>query len=258
MSIISIQNLNREFLVKKPAGLFQSKKTVITALSQISLEIPEPTILTVIGANGAGKTTLIKIMLGLIAPTAGKVSVLNTNPYLRNKNPLKNIGFVSGQKRVLNTDLTPFDSIFVSSLFYDINSQEIIKNFRHLAELFEVTHRVDSSVRTLSLGETIKFEIIASIIHKPKILFLDEPTLGLDFAAQQSIISTLKTYHEDQKSTIVLTSHYAKDIQALSKQMLILDKGQTIFTGSYQQLIELKQKDHKFINLLQQELRKYD
>jgi ABC-2 type transport system ATP-binding protein len=258
MSIISIQNLNREFVIKKNLGLFKSEKTVIKALSNISLEIPEPTILTVIGANGAGKTTLIKSMLGLIAPTSGNIRVLDKDPYQRDKNHLKNIGFVSGQKRVLNTDLTPFDSIFVSSLFYDLDSAEITKNFHYLAELFDVTHRIDSPVRTLSLGETIKFEIIASIIHKPKILFLDEPTLGLDFTAQQSIISILKTYHEQEKSTIVLTSHYAKDIQALSKEMLILEKGKTIFSGSYKQLVELEQKDHKFINLLQDELKKYD
>jgi ABC-2 type transport system ATP-binding protein len=257
MSIISIKKLNKDFTVRKRKGLFSVEKNNIKALSNINLDINEPTILTVIGGNGAGKTTFIKLMLGLIAPTTGSVSIMGNDPHKRDKSHLKNIGFVSGQKRVLNQDLSALDSIYVSSLFYGMSSDEIILDFKYLSELFEVSHRVDSPVRSLSLGETIKFEIIASIIHKPKLLFLDEPTIGLDFSAQESIISTLKAFHEENKSTIVLTSHYAKDISALSKQMLILDKGESIFSGSYQDLLEAEKEENSFIIKLKQELKKY-
>ncbi|MEM1311871.1 MAG: ATP-binding cassette domain-containing protein [Patescibacteria group bacterium] len=255
MSIIRAQNLNRSFSIKVKG---QKDKLSIQALDKINLVVTKPTILTIVGANGAGKTTLIKLMLGLIKPTSGKILVFDQLPEKRNQAYLKNIGFVSGQKRILNQDLTPFDSIYVSSLFYDISSDEIIKNFDYFCDVFSVQHRKNVPVRKLSLGETIKFEIIASIIHKPKILFLDEPTIGLDFEAQESIIEILKTYHEQNQSTIVLTSHYIKDIKSLSKELLILEKGNSIYSGSYLNFLNSNNSNSEFIKKFKSELNKYD
>lgn len=254
-----IQNLNKVFIIAKHRGIFGSEKSTFQALKNINFEINEPTILSIIGANGAGKTTLIKIMIGLIPPTKGLVNINGFDPYRRDKKYLKQIGFVSGQKRTLNTDLTPFDSIFSACLFYDMEIDEINERFNELTTLFRVNEKVDTLVRNLSLGETIKFEIIASIMHKPKLLFLDEPTIGLDFESQKIIIETLKKLHNEEQTTIILTSHYPRDIKELSKQVLIIEKGYPIFFGAFEDLAKHRDETiDNYISQLNKELEAYE
>ena len=255
---IFIKNVSKTFTVSKRLGFFKQEKKMFNALSNISFEINEPTILTIIGANGAGKTTLIKNMLGLIAPTEGMVSIDGYNPYKRDKKYLKQVGFVSGQKRVLKTDLTPFDSIFSTCLFYDMKIEEINDRFEELVKLFKVDQKVDTLVRNLSLGETIKFEIILAIMHKPKLLFLDEPTIGLDFESQKIIISTLKKLHLEENTMIILTSHYPKDIKELSKKVLIIEKGTSTFFGDFEELTQQDISINNYINELNEELKAYE
>lgn len=253
-----VQGLNKVFTASKRKGLFRSEKVDFQALSNINFELTESTILTIIGANGAGKTTLIKIMLGLIAPTEGTVKINEFNPYMRDKSYLKQIGFVSGQKRVLKTDLTPFDSIFSSCLFYDMEIDEINTRFDELAKLFKVDQKINTLVRNLSLGETIKFEIILAIMHKPKLLFLDEPTIGLDFESQKIIISTLKKLHIEENTMVILTSHYPKDIKELSKKILIIEKGSSTFFGDFKELTKQNADQSTYINQFNKELKAYD
>ncbi|NJS41963.1 ATP-binding cassette domain-containing protein [Candidatus Gracilibacteria bacterium] len=159
---------------------------------------------------------------------------------------------------MLNPDLTAYDYISVSSLFYELEPQEIETRLHHLSELFEVTHRLHSLVRNLSLGETIKFEIIASIIHKPRVLFLDEPTIGLDFSSQSTIVSLLKQYHEEENVTILLTSHYAKDIQTLSKELLVIEKGKELYYDDINNLnSHPNRKVNSYLQTLNEELARY-
>ena len=256
--ILTATNISKEFTTSKPSGLFKRSTKTTTALSNISFTIEKPTVLAVIGANGAGKTTLLKLLLGLVEPTNGSIELLGFNPYTDRKKIINQLGFVSGQKRMLNPDLTAYDYISVSSLFYGLAPEEIEKRLLHLSELFEVTHRLHSLVRSLSLGETIKFEIIASIIHKPQVLFLDEPTIGLDFSSQSTIVSLLKQYHEQEGVTILLTSHYAKDIQTLSKELLVIEKGAEVYYDSLENLnSHPNRKVNTYLQTLNEELARY-
>jgi ABC-2 type transport system ATP-binding protein len=256
---IKINQIEKIFTTTRRKGLISFEKIHFKALSDVSLNLQNPTILTIIGANGAGKTTLIKLMTGLISPTKGNIEINGFNPYQRTKKYLKQIGFVSGQKRVLNPDLNPFDSIFSTCLFYDMEIELINSRFEELVKLFNVEHKTESLVRNLSLGENIKFEIILAIMHKPKLLFLDEPTIGLDFESQKIIITTLKKLHSEEKTTIILTSHYPKDIKELSKDVLILEKGCPIFFGKFEDLEVHKGDDvNIYINQLNEELEAYE
>ena len=227
------------------------------ALKNISFTIEKPTILSVVGANGAGKSTLIKIMLGLISPTNGNVKVLGYDPYLKQTDFLKKVGFISGQKRILSNDLSARRSIIGNALFYDLSLTQIQERLDNLSTLFKVNHKLDQLVRTLSLGEIIKLEIINSIIHKPKIVFLDEPSIGLDFDSHETIINLLKQLHEIEQVTIVLTSHYMRDIKALSKQILVLENGLQLYNGDFNNLPKNTSLLNNYLDSLNKEIVKY-
>lgn len=260
MNLIEINDVSKSFEYDTKIGFFKSEKKTVTAIKNINFTISKPSIVTLIGANGAGKTTLIKMLLGLIAPTSGKLLVLDQNPYLKDDNYLKKVGFVSGQKRLLNPDLPAFDSIFVNSLFYGLSVAVIEERFKNLTKLFGIENKIDVPIRNLSLGETIKFEIISSIIHRPQIILLDEPTIGLDFEAQMTIIKTLKELHEKENITILLTSHYPKDIKELSQRLVVLEKSEIIFDGLPSELDKLNQNSEvsKYLNQLNEELKIYE
>ena len=229
------------------------------ALKNVSFTIESPTILSIVGANGAGKSTLIKIMLGLIPPTDGTVRVLGYNPYLKQHQYLKKIGFISGQKRMLSNDLSARRSITSNALFYGLSLTEIQEQLENLSKLFKVNHKLDQLVRTLSLGEVIKLEIINSIIHKPKIVFLDEPSIGLDFDSHETIINILNELHAKEQVTIVLTSHYMRDIKALSKQILVLENGKQLYSGEFSGLSKNIQTGNlnNYLDSLNREIIKY-
>ncbi len=227
------------------------------ALKNINFSIDKPTILSIVGANGAGKSTLIKIMLGLISPTNGKVKVLGYDPYLKQSDFLKKVGFISGQKRMLSNDLSARRSITSNALFYDLSLTGIQERLENLSILFKVNHKLDQLVRTLSLGEVIKLEIINSIIHKPEIVFLDEPSIGLDFDSHETIINMLNELHAKEQVTIVLTSHYMRDIKALSKQILVLENGQQLYSGDFSGLSKNTETLNNYLDSLNKEIVKY-
>ena len=214
------------------AGLFKRQTIQKVALAPIDIDLEAGQIVGLVGANGAGKTTLIKLLTGLIHPTHGKAQVLGFTPHLRQPEFLKNIGVILGQKNQLWWDLTPADSFGLLGQIYDIPDKERKHRMLELAEWLQCRHVLDIQLRRLSLGERMKMEIIGALLHKPKILFLDEPTIGLDIVAQSRIRTFLADYVKTEKPLIILTSHYMADISSLAHHLILLSQGKKVFDGS--------------------------
>ncbi|WP_191567432.1 ATP-binding cassette domain-containing protein [Metabacillus idriensis] len=244
MKIIEINNISRTFeRVKIDEGLFNSFKSLfkrekvkVQALKDISFTITEGKIVGLIGANGAGKSTLIKAMVGLIKPSAGSIKINGFNPHEKKKEFLRSIGVVLGQKNQLWWDLSPYETFLLHKEIYELSDQEFNKNVNELAERLGVVGILKSPVRNLSLGERMKCELIASILHSPKILFLDEPTIGLDFLAQKNIRAFLKEYCREKKTTVIITSHYFPDIYELCESLIILKEGEIAYNDDFSKL----------------------
>ncbi|PFM51082.1 ATPase [Bacillus cereus] len=270
MDIIEIKNVSKTFervkieegLINSFKSLFKREKVKVTALSDVSFEIKEGKIIGLIGANGAGKSTLMKAMVGLIKPTSGRILVNGFNPHDKKKDFLKSIGVVLGQKNQLWWDLSPYETFLLHKEIYELSDTEFRKNVDELAENLGVSEILKSPVRNLSLGERMKCELIASILHSPKILFLDEPTIGLDFLAQKNIRNFLKNYCKERNTTVVITSHYFPDIYELCEELIILKNGEVVFNNNFKKIKE-EIKSYKYIYLSfeneinSQDLKKY-
>jgi ABC-2 type transport system ATP-binding protein len=256
MNIIETEKLTKKFRrYKKQEGIAGSIKGLITrdyeeiiSVGALDLEIKEGEFIGLIGPNGAGKTTLIKMLTGIIAPTSGKISVLGYYP-----NDLKN-GFkqqyavVMGQKSQLFFDLTVEDTLRLFKEIYGIPEEEYQNTKKFFIELFRVKDLMNVQVRTMSLGERMKMELIVALLHNPRILFLDEPTIGLDSVASKQIRGFLKEINETKGTTIILTSHYMEDIKALCRRSVVINHGNKIYDGDTEELFEQYQK-HKKITL---------
>ena len=237
--MIHSQGLSKSFrLYKKKAGLkgsilsfFHREFETKTALSPIDLDIKKGEIIGLLGPNGAGKTTLMKMMTGIIVPTSGKIEVLGYEPEKRSRNLRKKIALVMGQKSQLWWDLPAMDSFFLIQKYYEIPDVDFHKRLKNLSNLLEVSHLLEVHVRKLSLGERMKVELMACLLHEPEIIFLDEPTIGLDLIAQQNIRKFLLDYHREKKPTLILTSHYMADIEALADRVILLIEGKKRFDG---------------------------
>lgn len=232
---VKVKNLTRKFALKKPNSfknkifsIFKREKVEKIAVNNISFSIAAGELVGFIGLNGAGKTTTLKILSGLLKPTSGEVSVLGFNPIERKSSFLKQIGFIFGQKNQLFLDLPAIDSIKINAEIYDMRDDEFNKNFNELIDLFELKKNLHQKVRELSLGEKMKFEIVSSLIYKPKMLFLDEPTIGLDIFTQKKIRKFLKEYNKNFNSTIILTSHNLDDVFEICKRLIIIHEGKII------------------------------
>ncbi|RAN82408.1 ATP-binding cassette domain-containing protein [Bacillus sp. SRB_331] len=270
MDIIEIENVSRTFervkieegLINSFKSLFKREKVKVTALSDVSFKIKEGKIIGLIGANGAGKSTLMKAMVGLIKPTSGRILVNGFNPHDKKKDFLKSIGVVLGQKNQLWWDLSPYETFLLHKEIYELSDTEFRKNVDELAKNLGVSEILKSPVRNLSLGERMKCELIASILHSPKILFLDEPTIGLDFLAQKNIRNFLKNYCKERNTTVVITSHYFPDIYELCEELIILKNGEVVFNNNFKKIKE-EIKSYKYIYLSfeneinSQDLKKY-
>ncbi|MBK0348979.1 ATP-binding cassette domain-containing protein [Aerococcaceae bacterium zg-ZJ1578] len=197
----------------------------VVALDKLNFTIKEGEFVGLLGANGAGKTTLIKLMTGILSPTSGELLCNGFNPYLRQPQYLKHIGVVLGQKSQLIWDLPAKETLEMLKVIYDIEQHEYEQRVAELCELLNVSHKLQVPVRKLSLGERIKFEIICALIHSPKLLFLDEPTIGLDITSQKSIRQFLKSINQKENVTIILTSHYMQDIEEMCQRVIVLSKG---------------------------------
>lgn len=243
---IKTTNLSRSYQTyKKSEGLLASVKglwnreyTEKIALNQVSLEIPEGQIVGLVGANGAGKTTLLKLLSGLISPTGGHAEVLGFQPSQRKKEFLKKISILLGQKNQLWWDIAPLDSYNLLTQIYDLDVKATKAKIYELAEMLHCKDQLETQLRRLSLGERMKMEIIGSLLHEPKILFLDEPTIGLDILAQSAIREFLAGYVKEKKPTVILTSHYMDDISKLADRLLLISKGSIFYDGTVENFIK--------------------
>ena len=252
---IKTQNLSKSFKIfKRNPGLSAAIKSffnrdyfIFDALKNINLEIKKGEILGILGENGAGKTTLIKLIIGLLHPTSGKISVDNYIPWQRDHDYLKKVSVVMGQKNQLWWDIPASESFLLNKHIYNIEDASYNKILNELVDLLDVREKIDIQVRRLSLGERMKMEIIASLLHSPSIVLLDEPTLGLDVISQSKIREFVKYHNEQYQTTFVITSHYTKDIQEMCERVFVLNKGEQIYDGNFKELINKINPKRKFI-----------
>ncbi|MBI2453147.1 ATP-binding cassette domain-containing protein [Candidatus Peregrinibacteria bacterium] len=230
-------------------SLFHRKKFFIEAVKNISFEIKEGEFVGFIGPNGAGKTTTLKMLSGILYPTSGEMQILNHKPYKREKIFQKQFALIMGQKNQLWWDLPPIDSFYLFKEIYEIEDKKFKKNLDELTELLDIKKILNIQVRKLSLGQRMKCELTGALLHSPRLLFLDEPTIGLDVISQKAIRDFLSIYNREKKATIILTSHYLEDIRRLCKRVIIIDLGKIIYDGSYKNLRE-KYADTKLLEIV--------
>ena len=214
-------------------NFFHRKYLEKVAVDNVSFQINKGECVAVIGQNGAGKTTMMKLMSGLLLPTTGKIEVLNYNPFKKEKAYKKSITLLLGQKQQLWWDVSAKDNYLLLKDIYELRDKEYEKNLSELVEMIGAEDILQSPVRTLSLGERMKMELIASLIHKPDIVFLDEPTIGLDVITQYNIRNFLKEYCVKYGSTILLTSHNFNDIVTLCDSIILINNGEMIYSDTF-------------------------
>lgn len=244
MKAIQAENLSKTFRVRtKEHGMkgsvravFQPQMEEVKAVDKVSFEVDEGEVLAFIGPNGAGKSTTIKMLTGILYPDGGRVEVLGINPVKKRKRLAYEIGTVFGQKEQLWTHLTPYDNFKFFAAIYDITDREADARIRELSETFELGAFINTPVRNLSLGQRIRCEIVASLIHRPKVLFLDEPTIGLDPVVKENIRQLIKQMNKELHTTIFLTSHDIGDIEKLCKRIIIVNSGQIVLDDSMENL----------------------
>ena len=244
MAAITVKNLSKDFKVKiKEKGLKGSLKSlvkpkykIIKAVKNISFSVEKGEMIAFIGPNGAGKSTSIKMMTGILYPNKGEIDVLGLDPRKNRKKLAYEIGCVFGQKEQLWMHLTPYDNFKFFGAIYDIPNSRVEKKIRELSDLFELEEFINTPVRNLSLGQRIRCEIVASLIHEPKVLFLDEPTIGLDPVVKENIRVLIKRMNKEYKTTVVLTSHDVSDIEKLCKRVIIINKGQVVLDDTMENL----------------------
>jgi ABC-2 type transport system ATP-binding protein len=212
--------------------MLRREKLIKEAVKSISFNVEPGEIVGFIGPNGAGKTTTLKMLSGILFPTSGTATVGGFVPWERKKAFKMNFSIVMGQKTQLNWDLPALESFNLNKCIYEVEDAEYKKTIGELIDLLEVEPLLRKQVRRLSLGERMKMELIAALVHRPKIIFLDEPTIGLDFMSQKTVREFIKQYNEKTGATILLTSHYMGDIESLCKRAIIINDGNIIYDGN--------------------------
>jgi ABC-2 type transport system ATP-binding protein len=244
MAIIEAVNLTKDYMIrtKQPglsgsiASIFKPSIKEVNAVNNISLSVERGEILAFIGPNGAGKSTTIKMLTGILYPSAGKMSVLGLDPIKDRKNLAYEIGTVFGQKSQLWFHLPPLDSFRLLGKIYEMDNKKLLERIETLKEVFEIGELMQVPVRKMSLGQRVRCEIAASILHEPKIIFLDEPTIGLDVVVKQKIRELIVQINRDHQTTIFLTSHDAGDIEQLCKRAIIINHGEIVLDESIKSL----------------------
>ena len=244
--IVTVRDLSKTYrIAEKQPGLagtvrhfLQRRYREIEAVSDLSFSIEPGEMVGFLGPNGAGKTTTLKMLSGLIHPSAGQVEVAGSVPFRRQAAFLRQITLVMGQKQQLIWDLPPLDSLRVNAAVYGIDASESRRRIAELADMLELGEELTRPVRKLSLGQRMKAELLAALLHRPAVLFLDEPTLGLDVNAQARVRDFLADYNRRTGSTVLLTSHYMGDITALCSRVLLIHHGRLFHDGSLSSLVE--------------------
>lgn len=243
-NMIYVENLRKEFkkIIKEPGikgsvkALFKPKKEIVKAVDGISFTVPKGEILGFIGPNGAGKSTVIKMLTGILMPTSGTCLINDKNPQADRKNYVREIGVVFGQRTQLWWDLALRETYAVLKEIYQVPDEQYKKRMDFLNEVLELDSFITSPVRTLSLGQRMRADIAASLLHSPKVLFLDEPTIGLDVVVKENIRNAIKKINEEEGTTVILTTHDLADIELLCERIVMIDKGKKVFDGGLSEL----------------------
>ena len=245
--MIYVENLRKEFkkTVKEPGikgsikSFFKPQKEIVAAVKDISFNVEKGEILGFIGPNGAGKSTVIKMLTGILTPTSGTCTINGQNPQRDRKRYVKEIGVVFGQRTQLWWDLPLTETFSVLKEIYEVEDSKFKKRMAFLNEVLELDDFINSPVRTLSLGQRMRADIAASLLHSPKVLFLDEPTIGLDVVVKDNIRNAIAKINEEENTTVILTTHDLADIELLAKRIVMIDKGSKVFDGK---ITDLKEK----------------
>lgn len=244
MQAIKVENLSKTFRVRrKEKGMKGSVKAIlhpqteeIRAVKDVSFAVEEGEMLAFIGPNGAGKSTTIKMLTGILYPDGGHAEVLGVDPVKKRRQLAYRIGTVFGQKEQLWTHLTPYDNFRFFGAIYDLSEKETEARIDELSERFALKDFINTPVRNLSLGQRIRCEIVASLLHRPKVLFLDEPTIGLDPVVKENVRELIRQMNEEEQTTIFLTSHDVGDIEKLCRRMIVVNAGQIVLDDSVEHL----------------------
>lgn len=237
----------KEGVLNSLKGFYNREYVEKVALKEATIQIEAGKIVGLVGSNGAGKTTLLKILSGLIYPSSGEAHVLGYQPWRRETEFLKQISILLGQKNQLWWDITPRDSYSLLTKIYDLNPVQSKARVNELAHMLSCTNVLDTQLRRLSLGERMKMEIIGALLHSPKVLFLDEPTIGLDIVAQTAIRDFLEQYVKEFKPAIILTSHYMDDITHLADQLLLISQGKIVYNGTVEEFSRTTDLEKKLV-----------
>lgn len=245
--MIQVDNITKQFkkVVKQPGllgsvkSLFSPKSEIVTAVDKVSFTVPDGEVLGFIGPNGAGKSTVIKMLTGILTPTSGSCTINGKIPQQDRKNYVREIGAVFGQRTQLWWDLPLVETYSVLKEIYEVPDDKFKKRMDFLNEVLDLQTFVKSPVRTLSLGQRMRADIAASLLHSPKVLFLDEPTIGLDVVVKDNIRKAIAKINQEEKTTVILTTHDLSDIELLCKRIVMIDKGKNVFDGN---LHDLKSK----------------
>lgn len=256
MAVIEISGLKKSYRVYQKreglwaslTGLFSREFRDVRAVRGIDLTVDEGEFVAFLGPNGAGKTTTLKLLSGVISPTAGDARVMGFVPWERTNEYRRRFALVMGQKNQLWWDLPAAESFRLHQQIYRIEPADFDHTLAELTDLLDVGKLLNQPVRELSLGERMKMELIAALLHSPEVLFLDEPTIGLDVIAQHNIQKFLKHYQEVRRITILLTSHYMKDVAALCQRVVIIAQGQIMYDGSLAGVVD-SFSTHKVLTL---------
>ncbi len=257
MAAIEVENLNRVYRVfRKKEGLWGSLRGLwhreyieVHAVRNVSFTIDEGEMVAFLGPNGAGKTTTLKLLSGLIVPSSGTARVLGHLPWNREDAYRRRFSLVTGQKEQLWWDLPAQESFRLHREIYRIGAADFQRRLDELSDLLEVGQLMAQPVRELSLGERMRMELIAALLHRPEVLFLDEPTIGLDVVSQRKVQEFLSQYQKQQRITVILTSHYMKDVEALCQRAIVINKGTVIHDGPLASIVERFSR-HKIVELL--------
>lgn len=245
-NMIQVKNVSKEFkkVIKEPGikgsvkSLFHKKTEIVKAVDDISFDVKEGEILGFIGPNGAGKSTAIKMLTGILTPTEGEIVINGQIPYKNRKKYVKEIGVVFGQRTQLWWDLPLSETFTVLKEIYQIEDKAFKQRMDFLNEVLDLNPFITSPVRTLSLGQRMRADIAASMIHNPRVLFLDEPTIGLDVVVKDNIRKAIAEINKNEKTTIILTTHDLSDIELLCKRIVMIDKGKKVYDGDLDHMKE--------------------